>query len=58
MYQPSMKDRLAELEGEKRELDAFLAQGPEPLAVASVGQPRPCASTIQDGPTFLRRRPL
>ncbi len=29
MYQPSMKDRMAELEGEKRRLDAFLSQSPE-----------------------------
>ena len=33
MYQPSMKDRMAELEGEKRKLDAFLAQSPEPPAL-------------------------
>tara|TARA_R110002033_G_scaffold133442_3_gene173493 strand:+ start:827 stop:1306 length:480 start_codon:yes stop_codon:yes gene_type:complete len=33
MYQPSMKDRMAELEGEKRRLDAFLSQNPEPPAL-------------------------
>ena len=33
MYQPSMKDRMAVLEGEKRKLDAFLALSPEPPAL-------------------------
>lgn len=33
MYQPSMKDRMAELEGEKRALEAYLRQSPEPPAL-------------------------
>ncbi|WP_322894155.1 MULTISPECIES: hypothetical protein [unclassified Yoonia] len=33
MYQPSMKDRIAELEGEKRKLTAYLAQSPKPTAL-------------------------
>ena len=33
MYQPSMKERMAELENDKRKLDAFLSQSPEPPAL-------------------------
>jgi site-specific DNA recombinase len=33
MYQPSMKERMTELENDKRKLDAFLAQSPEPPAL-------------------------
>jgi hypothetical protein len=33
MYQPSMKDRMAELEGEKVTLTCFLAESPEPPAL-------------------------
>lgn len=33
MYQPSMKDRMADLEGEKRALETYLEQSPEPPAL-------------------------
>ena len=33
MYQPSMKDRMAELEGEKQKLNAFFNHSPEPPAL-------------------------